>query len=389
MRLADFIEANSDAILTEWVAFAETCDPSGGHMDLAALRDHAMEMLQWIIDDLRTPQTRAEQARKAKGRADPDEAMDTAPQVHGASRAESGFSVGQMVSEYRALRASVIRLWTRSAGGLTGDDLEDLMRFNEAIDQALAGSIARYANDIGNAKEMFVAILGHDLRMPLGAVNMAAQYMLAKGKLEGPSLRLAERILRSARRMNQMVGELLDFACSRLGSGIPIVRTRLDLATELAHAVEEVTAAHPESLIELTTSGDLRGSWDGARIGQVLANLLGNAVQHGTARTPITVTARGAAKEVTLHVHNLGPPIPASARPGLFSPFKRLRSGGKPSPEGRLGLGLHIAESIVLAHGGRIELRSAEGAGTTFIVHLPRDGAGAARPLPPPRRLPL
>src|SRR5688572_19566893 len=169
VRLADFIETNVEAILAEWVTFAETCGPAGDTLDLEGLRDHAVDMLNHIVADLRTPQTKAEQAHKSTGAADSGaDDEDTAAEVHGAGRAESGFSVGEMVSEYRALRASVIRLWTKASGTLTGDSLEDLTRFNEAIDQALAESITRYTHDIDRSKEMFLAILGHDLRSPLG-----------------------------------------------------------------------------------------------------------------------------------------------------------------------------------------------------------------------------
>ncbi|MDQ3698602.1 MAG: sensor histidine kinase, partial [Gemmatimonadota bacterium] len=246
MRLADFIETNSEPILAEWVAFAETCGPAGRTMDVAGLRDHAAEMLANIVIDLRTPQTGAEQVAKSKGNAEPGpEGKDTAAEVHGAGRAESGFSVGEMVSEYRALRASVIRLWTKASGSLTSADLEDLMRFNETIDQALAESIERYTLDLDRSKEMFVAILGHDLRTPLGAVMMGSQFMLDTGELEEPHLTLTTRIARSAKRMNQMVGDLLDFTRSRLGSGVPIVRRRMDLSKEASHAVEEMAAAHP------------------------------------------------------------------------------------------------------------------------------------------------
>ncbi len=373
VRLADFIETNSEPILAEWVAFAETCGPAGRTMDVAGLRDHAAEMLANIVIDLRTPQTGAEQVAKSKGNAEPGpEGKDTAAEVHGAGRAESGFSVGEMVSEYRALRASVIRLWTKASGSLTSADLEDLMRFNETIDQALAESIERYTLDLDRSKEMFVAILGHDLRTPLGAVMMGSQFMLDTGELEEPHLTLTTRIARSAKRMNQMVGDLLDFTRSRLGSGVPIVRRRMDLSKEASHAVEEMAAAHPESVLALEASGDLRGDWDCARIGQVLANLVGNAVQHGSAKTPIVVTARGELEEVVLQVHNRGPAIPTSDLQGIFSPFKRLQSGQAAGPSSSLGLGLYIAERIVTAHGGTIDVSSSDEAGTSFTVRLPR-----------------
>jgi signal transduction histidine kinase len=376
MRLADFIAANSEPILAEWVAFAATCGPAAQTMDLAGLRDHAQAMLNNIVTDLGTPQSDAEQADKSKGNGGPSheglDTADTAAEVHGAGRAESGFTVGEMVSEYRALRASVIRLWTKANGSLTGADLDDLMRFNEAIDQALAESIARYTQDLDQSKEMFLAILGHDLRTPLGAVITSSQFMLDTGELKEPHLTLTTRILRSSTRMNRMVGDLLDFTRSRLGSGVPIVRQAMNMATVTRHAVEEVSAANPESVLDITTSGDLQGEWDAARISQVLANLLSNAVQHGAAKTRISVSALGADREVTLRVHNEGPPIPTTDLEGLFSPLKRLGGVATARSAHNLGLGLYIAERIVTAHGGTIDVSSSGEAGTSFTVRLPR-----------------
>src|SRR5688572_24187621 len=177
MRLSDFILMRQEQILSEWVVFAHSCDPTAGGMDLSKLRDHAAEMLKVIAADLKTAQSKLEQGDKSKGKndADPDSGTpDTAAQAHGAGRAESGFSVEQMVSEYRALRATVTRLWIETAGELTRTDLDDLIRFNEAIDQSLAESTSRFAQDLGHSREMFLAMLGHDLRTPLGAMIGAA-----------------------------------------------------------------------------------------------------------------------------------------------------------------------------------------------------------------------
>jgi signal transduction histidine kinase len=170
-----------------------------------------------------------------------------------------------------------------------------------------------------------------------------------------------------------MVNDLLDFTRSRLGSGVPVLRRDMDLAKAATDAVHEVTVAHPASVLRLETSGDLVGTWDAARIGQMLTNLLGNAVHHGAAHTPITVSARGFPTAVELHVHNCGPPIPAADLPDLFSPYKRFRAGkarvGSPTS---LGLGLYIAERIATAHGGTIAVTSTDGDGTAFTVRLPR-----------------
>ena len=373
MRLADFIADNLEPILAEWVKFAATSGPAARAMDQVALRDHAKEMLQAIVLDLRTPQTSAQRLTKSLGGAPDLASSDTAAEVHGAGRAESGFTVSEMVSEYRALRASVIRLWTRASGQLTGADLEDLMRFNEAIDQALAESIVRYTTDLDHSKEMFLAVLGHDLRTPLGAVITSSQFMLDTGELAEPHLTLTDRIARSAKRMNHMVADLLDFTRTRLGSGVPIARSAMDLGNEAHHAVDEIIAANPDRVVQLDTSGDLHGAWDCARVGQVLTNLLSNAVQHGSADTPIRVTVQGRTADVVIVVHNEGQAISRSEIAGIFSPFKRLKPGEKPEPgSSNLGLGLYIAERIVSAHGGTIGVTSSGQHGTSFTVTLPR-----------------
>jgi signal transduction histidine kinase len=377
LRLADFIETNTEAILADWVAFASTSGPAGKTMDLTALRDHALEMLKIIVEDLRTPQTQTEQKEKSKGKTDiaPGSA-ETAAEVHGAGRAASGFTLGEMVSEYRALRASVIRLWVKSCGTLDATDLEDLMRFNEAVDQSTAESITRFTQDLDQSKEMFIAILGHDLRTPLGAVIMGSQFMLDKDDLSKADRDVTTRIVRSGRRMNQMIADLLDFTRSRLGGGIPIVRQRTDLAKAGREAVDEIAGAHPDSLLQFTSVGDAVGDWDAARLGQVLTNLLANAVQHGKARSEIIVTVDGRGEDVELRVHNNGPPIEKSVLEDLFKPLKRASDAAHDTSS--LGLGLYIAERIVTAHEGKIDVQSSAESGTTFTVRLPRKARSPA-----------
>ena len=383
MRLAEFIAANTEPILLEWVAFAESCGPAARFMDDSALRDHALAMLHVIVADLRTAQSASEQSEKSKGNAaSPAGDPDTAAETHGADRAWSGFTVGEMVSEYRALRASVIRLWIKASGTLTGADLSDLVRFNEATDQAIAESITRYTEDLDHSKEMFLAVLGHDLRSPLGAVLMSSQFMLDSGDLAEPYRTLASRIARCASRMNDMVGDLLDFTRTQLGSGVPIVRAEMDLAKTVRHAVDEVGAAQPERSFEMSTSGNVIGLWDESRMSQALTNLLTNAAQHGAAEWPISVRLQGEPSEVVIVVHNFGKVIPQSEIFGIFSPFKRLREGAPVERDSsNLGLGLFIADRIVKAHSGTIEVASAAGTGTSFTIRLPRDPAAPASSL--------
>ncbi|MDP9205089.1 MAG: sensor histidine kinase [Gemmatimonadota bacterium] len=371
MRLADFILANRAAILAEWEAFARTCAPASGSMGIAALSDYASEMLTVIAKDLKTPQGGLEQSEKSKGNAPlPQSTERTAAEKHGTGRAESGFTIDQMVAEYRASRASVIRLWSRDQGEVTATDLDDLTRFNEAIDQSLAESITRFTQDLDHSKEMFLAILGHDLRTPIGAVMTSAKFMLETKELVEPHLTLTTRIVSSISRMNQMVTALLDFTRSRLGGGIPIAPATMNMGKAVHDVVNELLAANPGRKIQIDARGSLQGEWDCARMTQVLTNLMGNALEHGSDRTIVTVKVEGDQKEVAVAVHNRAAPIPEDQIEGIFSPMKR--QGTADGPSANLGLGLYIADQIVHAHQGRIDVESSEERGTTFTVHLPR-----------------
>ena len=148
----------------------------------------------------------------------------------------------------------------------------------------------------------------------------------------------------------------------------------MDLAEVGRQVVEEVAAYHPDRDLRFGALGPVRGSWDGTRVGQALSNLVGNAVQHGSAESPVSVDVRGGSAEVAVAVHNSGPVIPPAHLHQIFSPLKRIGRGDTPPAHdsGSLGLGLYIANEIVKGHGGRIDVESSEPGGTTFTVHLPR-----------------
>jgi len=374
VRLADFILANRNLILSEWEAFAKTCAPASGSMGIAALSDHASEMLTVIARDLQTPQGDLEQSAKSKGLApSPTSTEQTAAEKHGTGRAESGFTIDQMVAEYRALRASVIRLWTRGQSHATQTDLDDLTRFNEAIDQSLAESVTRFTEDLDKSKEMFLAILGHDLRSPIGAVLTSSKFMLETKDLEEPHLTLTTRILSATTRMNNMVGALLDFTRGRLGGGIPITRASMNMGRLVHDVVNEVLAAHPNRKIKVNARGALTGQWDSERMSQVVTNLLGNALEHGSERGAVSVDVQGTDDEVTIAVFNHGTVIPEEQLDGIFNAMKMQAAPNKSiGSSANLGLGLYIADRIVHAHQGRIEVASSEERGTTFTVHVPR-----------------
>jgi len=216
-------------------------------------------------------------------------------------------------------------------------------------------------------REQFVGIVGHDLRNPLTAIFTSAQMLLRHGGLTDKQSRVVGRVYSSADRMARMIDDLLDFARSRLGGGFPINRRRVDLGDLCAQTVDELEFAYPGREIRVQRDGDLWGNWDPDRIAQVVSNLVGNALQHGPQDTPVRVSIREAGDDVVLETYNPGTPIPPEVLSHLFEPGRRgdARAGG-------LGLGLFIARQIVLAHGGRIEVRSVEADGTVFTVTLPR-----------------
>ncbi len=380
MRLHDFILTNREQILIEWETFARTCAPASITMNVEALRDHAKDMLLVIAEDLKTYQDEFQRSEKSKGRApDTDETGLTAAEEHGSERATSGFTVLQIVAEYRALRASVLRLWTRERGELKSADIADLMRFNEAIDQSLSESVTEFTENVEHAKEMFLAILGHDLRNPLGAILTSAQFMSDTGELEEQHRTLTLQISDCAIRAMEMVGDLLDFTRSRIGEGIPVDRAEINLREVVHDVVDEIIAAHPERNVEVKKGEEQIGRWDAARIRQALTNLVGNAVEYAAPGTAVEIELGRDGKDVSIMIHNRGTAIPAERLDGIFNPMKLSTTTQKRSthgPTGNLGLGLYIAERIVHSHGGRIEVESSEERGTTFTVYLPRSGQG-------------
>jgi signal transduction histidine kinase len=371
LRLPAFIREHTEQIISEWETFARTLETEAP-MDTAALRDHAKEMLSVVADDLDRPQTVRQQADKAQGKRDaPAAGRPTAAQQHGAGRALSGFTVEQMVSEFRALRASVLHLWQRECGEANAEDLDDLTRFNESIDQAISESITTYAHGVRQSRDRFLAVLGHDLRTPIGAIMMSTKFLLDLGDMQDPHLSLVTQMHNSARRMNRLVGDLLELARTRMGDTIPITRASIDVGKLLDDVGEEMSASHPTHRMEFRKSGDLRGMFDCERLMQALINLVSNAVHHGAADRPITITATGDAEEVVIAVHNEGAPIAVDRLDHLFDAMKELPPGGVRDRR-HLGLGLYIVDKIVAAHDGRIEVESSAAAGTTFTVYLPR-----------------
>lgn len=374
VRLADFISQDLDAILAEWEAFAATLQPAAASMEAEGLRDHAEQILLAVVKDLRTSQTRQAQHEKSLGRAlTPIDATETAAQTHALLRARSGFNINQLAAEYRALRASVLRLWM-DACAPQAPDIDDVIRFNEAIDQALAESVSFFSEQVEQSRNLLLGMLGHDMRSPLQAIQMTASCLAALNAGERVS-EAATRLIRSGSRMQALLDDLTDFNRTKLGLGINVVPATIDLASMLADEIDELRAIFPDRQIEVQVSGDSQGVWDGRRLQQLLGNLVLNALRYGAQDTPVHVRVTGDASQIRIDVINRGPPIERAMLSRIFEPLTRGASHqGKPDRATSLGLGLYIASEIAKAHHGAIEARSDE-TETLFSVMLPRADA--------------
>ena len=378
-RLAYFIRANVDPIVAEWVKFAQTRTPASDTMTNLALKDHVVELLQFVADDLESPQSNNEQVQKSRGLGiENSDFVRSAAEIHAALRLSEGFDIDQLVSEYRALRASVVKLWAASSTVLPATDLEDMTRFNEAIDQAMTESVAEYTKMVNRSRELFLGVLGHDLRNPIGAALVAARRMVERGVPESRESKLSGQIAISMERATSILDDLLEITRSAFGAELPLVRTSMEMGELGTQLVEEMRTLSGGRQIEIKIVGDTQGYWDQPKMGQVFSNLIGNALQYSPGNSAITVTITDQGDRVLIAVHNEGDPIPLGEQKTIFKSLTRGGDGSEGAGSTHLGLGLFIAHKIIVAHGGDISVESSQKQGTTFSAVLPKRSSSVA-----------
>jgi signal transduction histidine kinase len=362
MGLADFIRERIPQLSEEWEKHAASLVPDR-EFSRSVLRNGIVEMLELIAEEVERPRGMRQRQKDLIARASTRHAED---------RSRMGIDTPQLLSEFCALRSTIIRLWRGSGVSDDRDDIDVLLRLDEAIDQIQMIAAERYHETTEHQRDVFLAVLGHDLRNPLAAIMGAAEVQLASDERD-ISREMAAQIKVAARRMSRMVSDLLELTRMSQGKDVPIEPVPMDIGKLCASVLDEMKMAHPECEFRLVAPDGILGEWDEPRLAQVLSNLIGNAVAYREPDTPVTVSARRAGNEVEVLVHNEGEPIPREQLPALFDSFKRgqrQRKSGDGSLSG-LGLGLYIAKEIVTAHGGRIEVSSTGSGGTTFMCCLP------------------
>ena len=404
MRLADFILKNVEPILLEWESFARSIWP-GTPTGRVALRDHAENILRATVADMASAQTPVEQEEKSKGDGSQGLAstrVDLASDIHGAVRAESGFDMAEVVAEYRALRASVLRLWQKDERAYHLQDLDDVTRFNEAIDQSLCKAseshvryaeqdrklladeqIARLGAEAGNhAKQIFLMTLSHEMRTPLTAIAGWAE-ILTNPKCTREMLQEGvEVITRNTRSQIKLIDNILDVS-NVIGGKVKLKVDHCDMSGFITDVSESMRAAAECKGIELIAELDPAAgvvACDGDRMRQVVWNLLSNAVKFTPDGGRVTVSLYRDGHRVRLRVADNGVGFEPEFLPHAFERFRQADGSASRQFEG-IGLGLAIVKNIVELHGGTVEAFSAgKGQGATFTVTLTAPVEGSLNP---------
>ncbi|CAN5458355.1 HAMP domain-containing sensor histidine kinase [soil metagenome] len=309
MLISSFIRSFKTELLEDWEAFATTRLPAASTLSRAELLDHASELLDAVADDMDSEQTLPDKRKKGLGELEKSgPALSQVARTHAEARARDGFTLDQMVAEYRALRASVLRRWVERLEPVSKGALDDQIRFSESMDQALKESNERYSAHLQESQSLLLGVLGHDLRTPITAIGISAALMKREPSLSERAKRAVDVVSLSSKRMASLVDDLLDFTTSKLGVGLRMAPQVFDLDQLCESCISVVRAAHPDRVIDYEGK-PVHGNWDETRIGQLLTNLLANAVKYSYRDTVISVSVAEQSQSVLLTVKNFGDPI--------------------------------------------------------------------------------
>jgi signal transduction histidine kinase len=376
MKLSALMHGQLDAIIDRWEAVThEALGPSKVATLGKTLREPYRDLILQMLAEM--PATLSgEQSSSALDEGDLRAGGQDCVARYVASRYAAGLTVADVVCELGLLWPSVLFLTRNLAQEASLDELE---RFTGALHNMLARSVQSYLDRMSAAGDMFLAILGHEIRNPLQAVAVAGK-LLAVPSLPDPiRVETAARVSRATNLMESLVSDLIDFTRSRLGVRARVERSACDLREACQEALELAQMSAPERVFKHQFVGNLQLQADRARVRQVISNLLNNAVQHGEEATPISLIALGTEESIMLTVSNFGRPIPEEAARLIFEPLVQVPiSSADPTKRFKhsLGLGLYIAREIVRGHDGTITVHSSPTAGTTFTVRLPRQPTG-------------
>jgi signal transduction histidine kinase len=376
MKLSDLIRGNLEELAQEWEAFARTCSPAAASMNVERLRDHIIPLLTFVADDMDSAQSLGEQRAKSWGNQ-PRQGKATEAEKHAALRVIDGFTVDQVVAEFRALRASILRLWVKHQSAISLEPAQ-ITRFNESIDQMLSESVARHAEleaearDKSDRRDAFIATLSHELRNPLAAISNAIYLLEAQAGTNSELTPLTNMMARQTGHLKRLLDDLLDLA--------RISRDRIILqlcATDIRECVQDGVDGN-RNLIEqkahvLTVDMPAEAviaEVDCTRIVEIVSNLVNNAAKYSPPGSSIRVSLTRAEEHVMIVVQDNGLGLEPEVLPHIFEAFYANHEAD--NAKAGLGIGLWLTRSLVELHNGTISVNSEGlGSGAEFCVTIP------------------
>ena len=348
MSLPTFIIDHIDQIITEWK-----------HAALPAtlpLEGQAKQVLMAVAADIESGASQS--------------TSSAAVTVRTMLRAAPNFDIQQVGEALRLLRAVV-----PSMPNATGEHVQDeWRRFHEAVDFAVGEAIAQYALQVERTRSLFLGMLGHDLRTPLSAINMACQYLARDDAPPERKVEAVARVSRCAGTMEGMIRDVLDFARSRLGKSMSIATKPVDLYAVCEDALADIRAEHPRCEFRFEHAGNLAGVADRGRLRQALRNLLDSAACNGARGMPILFSASGTGDGIIFRVTCKGQAMSPDTLRTMFDPIAQLAiAGANPdgNPPADLGLELFIAREILRVHHGDVGIAAGEDGAMVFEAWLP------------------
>lgn len=355
-RLASLLRRKSEIIIQNWAARvrSEICETK----DLPVPR--LINSFPLVLENLAHYLESAERMQ--------ENAMVSA-RLHGKERALLPlYTVGQVISEYRILRQSILE----EVGEFSEASSREQNRFIEGIEMGMSEAASSFTQDQYNIRDQFISLLAHDLRNPLTAARSSAQLIIRYPEDLNTVSVLAARIMDSTTRADRLIQDLLDLNRMRAGENIPLKIENLDLRNLIHTTLEDISSIAGAITEFIPPTEPVIGYWDAGLLKRAIENLVVNAKKYGDSSFPVKISIRKTSEGVHIAVQNKGTPIAPSEQLKIFDPFQRGKSANNTKGAG-WGLGLSFIENVSRAHGGRASVESDEKNGTTFIITLPMD----------------